>query len=207
MIKLYYSTGTCSTAVSIVLEEAHIPFEGVEVSWSRNLNVEELANVNSLGQVPVLVDEGRALTQTHAILAYLGDRSGLMPKAGTWERATASRWMAFAGGDLQKSYHALFAPQRLTNNEAVQAEIKAKGLENVKKLISYLDANLGTSDYLVGSQFTVADAHIFTIVGWARNGGIKFSDYPKLYAYMKRVYDRPAVQKVLKSEGLLDYVS
>jgi glutathione S-transferase len=130
-----------------------------------------------------------------------------MPKAGTWERATASRWMAFAGGDLQKSYHALFAPQRLTNNEAVQAEIKAKGLENVKKLISYLDANLGTSDYLVGSQFTVADAHIFTIVGWARNGGIKFSDYPKLYAYMKRVYDRPAVQKVLKSEGLLDYVS
>ena len=207
MLKFYYSTGTCSTAVSIALEEAKIPFEGVEVSWRRNVNVAELEKVSSLGQVPVLVDEGRALTQTHAILEYLGDRHGLMPKTGTWERALATRWMAFATGDLQKSYSPLFAPQRLTANESLHAEIKATALTNVEKLIGYIEANLGSSDYLTGSQFTVADAHLFTITGWSRMGGVKFAKYPKLYAYMKRVYDRPAVQKVLKAEDLLDYVT
>jgi len=206
MVTFYYSTGTCSTAVHILLEEAKIPFRGVEVSWRRNLNVAELEKVSSLGQVPVLVDEGRTLTQTHALLEYLGDRHGLMPKPGTWERALATRWMSFAAADLQKSYAPIFGPQRFTANESAQAELKANGIKNVEKQLAFVDANMGDAEYLTGSQFTAADAHLFTIAGWARLFGIQLSAYPRLYAFMKRVYARPAVQKVLTAENLLDYV-
>ena len=56
--------------------------------------------------------------------------------------------------------------------------------------------------FLVGNQFTAADAYLFTIVGWSRFVKIDLAPYPALRAFMDRVAARPAVQQAMQAEGL-----
>jgi glutathione S-transferase len=210
MLTFFYSTGTCSTAVHIAFAEAGIEFKGVEVSWQRKVNLDELAAVNPLGQVPALVDEeGRVLTQTIAILEFIANRAKekkLMPESGTWQRSQAMGWLAFIGADLQKSFAPMFYAPHWTKDEATQTAIKQSVVDSIDKHLAYIDQKLAGSEYLLGNQFSVADAHLFTVVGWCKWSGNKISKYKNLVGYMKRVNDRPQVQKILQLEGLTEYV-
>ncbi len=207
MLTFFYSTQTCSTAVHIALEEAGIPFQGVEVSWKRKVNVDELTAVNPLGQVPALVSDGHAIIQSSAILEYIADHAkgkNLLPAAGTWERTQAQVWMAFIAADFQKSFAPLFWASRWTSDTATQTAIKKTSLENIEKYLGYIDHALTGKEYILGKQFTVVDAFLFTITAWCKWSEIKISQHSNLTAYMKRVYARPAVQKVLAKEEMLD---
>ncbi len=209
MLTFFYSTQTCSTAVHIALEEAGIPFNGVEVSWKRKVNVSELEAVNPLGQVPVLVKDGQALNQCISILEFVGDQSPakkLLPEVGTWERSQALSWLSFIGADFQKSFLAMFMASRWTKDTAVQTEIKKGVVEGIDKHLAYIDRALAGKDFILGKQFSVVDAYLFTIVGWCKWSEIKIGKYANLVAYLKRVYDRPAVQKVLAKEEMLDFI-
>jgi glutathione S-transferase len=74
----------------------------------------------------------------------------------------------------------------------------------VNKYLHHLDRSLEGKDYLMGKQFTVADAYVFIVVGWCQWVDISRDQYKSLDAFMKRVAARPAVHKVLTIEGLLD---
>lgn len=207
-LTFFYSTQTCSTAVHIALEEAGLPFTGHEVSWRRKVNVAELEAVNPLGQVPVIQDGGKTLIQSIAILEYIADKApakNLLPKAGTWERAQAMGWLAFIGADFQTAFGAIGRASRWTSDTNAQASIKAAAVENIQKQLAYIDQALAGKDFLLGKQFTVADAYLFTITGWCKWSEIKMSQHKNLSAYLRRVYERPAVQKVLAKEELLDF--
>ena len=55
----------------------------------------------------------------------------------------------------------------------------------------------------MGDQFTVADAYLFTVTGWAQFVGLDIADLKHLQAYRERILARPAVQAAMKAEGLL----
>jgi glutathione S-transferase len=67
----------------------------------------------------------------------------------------------------------------------------------------YLASVLEGRDYLAGSQFTVADAYLFTVLGWPGHVNFSLADWPVLQAYAARVGARPAVQQALRAEGLV----
>jgi len=210
MIKFYYSTATCSTASHIALREAGMDFAPFEVSWQRNINVEELAKVSSLGAVPALVlESGHALTQNAAILEYIADSnptSHLLAKAGSIERAETMSWVSFAGADIQKWFTPILGAKNLTTIEAARAEMRVKATEKLTGFLQHVEKNLEGKDYIMGQNFTVADAYLFTVLGWYKWAEIKTLSYKNVQSYMKRVYERPAVKKVLEAEGLLDYL-
>jgi glutathione S-transferase len=54
----------------------------------------------------------------------------------------------------------------------------------------------------MGSDFSVADAYLYTVLRWAPHLGFDLSPWPVLQAYMERVGARPAVKKALAEEGL-----
>ena len=207
-MKFYYSSATCSTACHIALEESGLNYTPVEVSWERKLNVEELDRLNPLGAVPVLVSEqGKALTQNTAILEYIADlspKSGLLPAPGTWERAETMSWVAFVAADLQKSFGPLFQAESMTESKTAQAEIEKFALGKIHDLLKHIDQNLAGKDFIVGNQFTIADAYLFVVTGWCKWVDISIDQYRNLSSYRGRIYERPAVQKVLKIEDLLD---
>ena len=210
MIKFYYSTQTCSTAAHIALEEAEIPFEGIEVSWKKNINLDRLALVNPLGQVPALVMEnGKVLTQTIAILeavAILAPHKNLMPAEPGWERSEALSWLAFIGADFQKSFTAIFRAMRWCSDPLAQREIRKAGEEAIEKQLAYIDRALAGKNFVLGPDFSVVDAYLFTIAGWCKWAEIKIAAHSNLVAHLKRIHSRPAVQRVLEKEEMKDFI-
>jgi glutathione S-transferase len=201
-MKLYYSPAACSLSPHIVAREAGIPIEleKVDLAAHKTDTGQDYTTVNPKGYVPALrFDDGSILTEGPAIVQYLADQkpaSGLAPAAGTIERYRLQEWLTFIGTELHKSLGSLF-------NKAMSADAKEMAKTNIAKRLTYLDGQLANKQYLMGGNFTVADAYAFTVVNWTNFLGIDLKGYPNLIAYMGRVGGRPKVQEALKAEGLV----
>ncbi|QIG50354.1 glutathione transferase GstA [Nordella sp. HKS 07] len=202
-MKLYYSPGACSLAPHIVASEAGVPLELEKVDLSTHTLADgsNYYDVNPRGYVPaVRIKDGEpVLTEANVVVQFIADQkpeSGLMPKAGTPERYRAQQWLAFIATELHKNFSWLW--QKDTSDET-KAAVKAK----LEKRFAELDAHLKSNDYLLGKNFSAADAYAFTIINWVNFLGMNLKSFPSLQAYMDRVAARPKVQETLKSEGLL----
>jgi glutathione S-transferase len=190
------------------LEEAAISYEGIEVSWRRNVNVDKLAAVNPLGQVPAIQADFGVLTQTHAILEYAADHGGvrgLLPAAGTPNRDQARAWLSFIAADFQKGFLPLGFADRWTQNPDAQNEIRAAAKEGVNKHLAYINHALAGKSFVLGEDYSLVDAYLFVILGWCKWSKVSLAPYANIQPYLRRVYERPAVQKILKDEDLLDF--
>jgi glutathione S-transferase len=200
-MKLYYSPGACSLSPHIVLREAGLDFDLALASTKTKTLADgsDFYQVNPKGQVPVLeLDDGARLTEGPAIVQYLADQkpeSGLAPKAGTIERYRLMEWLNFITSELHKSYSPLF-------NAAMPEEGKVVYRGRLADRLQWVDSQLEGKDYLLGAQFSVADAYLFTVTNWSALVGVDMSGLKNLNAFRERVAARPSVQAAMQAEGL-----
>jgi glutathione S-transferase len=83
------------------------------------------------------------------------------------------------------------------------AEYKTALIEKIGKRYDWLAEQLKGKDYLMGKQFTVADAYLYTVMRWSPFVGIDLAKWPVLAAYEARVAARPKVQEAMVAEGLV----
>ena len=201
-MKLYYSSGACSLSPHIVLLELGLPYtlEKMDFATKKTANGVDYSTINSKGAVPTLeLDDGRRLTEGPAIVQYLADLkpdSGLAPRAGSFERYQLMEILNYITSELHKGFSPLF-------NSKISADWKAGALANLDKKFDWLTDFLKGKTFLMGNAFTVADAYLFTVLGWSGHVGIDLSKWPVLAAYRARIAQRPKVQQALKEEGLL----
>jgi glutathione S-transferase len=198
-MKLYISTGACSMASNIALHEAGIQFELTKVDKrTKRVDGVDFATINPKGYVPALrLDDGQVLTENVAVLQYIADLSPaakLAPAAGTMERYRLQEWLSFINSELHKSFTPLFS------SEATE-DMKTYSRNYLAKRLSYLEGALGDKKYLMGDQFTVADAYLFTVLGWSSHVGVDIG--AKLKGYVDRVRARPHVIEAMTAEGLI----
>ena len=201
-MKLYYAPGACSLSPHIVARELGIPFELKKVN-TKDKTIEgggDYWKVNGRGYVPALeLDNGEILTEGPAIVQYLADQrpeAGLAPKSGTFERYRLQEWLNFLTSEVHKQFSPLFKPN-------TPDDYKKIARENIATRFDWLDKQLAGKEYLMGKQFTVADAYAFVLIGWSKFQGIDLARWPNLAAYHKRVGARAKVQEALQAEGLL----
>lgn len=201
-MKLYYSPGASSLASHIALREAGLPFEleRVSLKTKKTASDADYLRVSPKGYVPTLqFEDGTVLTETAAILLWAGDQvpeKRLAPLPGTMERYHLVEWLSFIGTELHKSFGALF------DAEAPDAA-KAAARERLGRRLGYLDKALGDAQFLLGDHFSVADAYLFTVLGWGRFVDVDLARWPRLAAYAARIGARPRLRDALKAEGLL----
>jgi glutathione S-transferase len=200
-MKLYYMTGACSMASMIALHESGIKFEiaSVDRKNRRTSDGLDFAQVNSKGYVPALrLDDGQVLTENVAVLLYIADRNPaakLAPADGSMERYRLIEWLAFINSEIHKSYGPLFNP-------AAGEESKQLARANLAKRLDWLDAALGSKQFLTGDTFTVADAYLYVVLGWSARVGVDRAKWVNLQRYHGQISIRPSVQAVLKAEGM-----
>ena len=86
----------------------------------------------------------------------------------------------------------------------IDAASKASYAEgNLASRFAYVDAHLASHEYLMGSQFSVADAYLYTVSRWGQYVGVDLSGFANIVAFQQRMEQRPAVQAALRAEGLL----
>jgi glutathione S-transferase len=198
-MKLYYTTGACSMASNIALREAGIPFEMSKVDKrTKRVDGVEFVTINPKGYVPALrLDDGQVLTENVVVLQYIADlnpAAKLAPPAGTMERYRLQEWLSFINSEVHKAFTPLFS------SEATE-ETKTYARNYLAKRLAYLEGALGDNKYVMGDQFTVADAYLFTVLGWSPHVGVDIG--PKLKSYVDRVRARPHVIEAMTAEGLI----
>jgi glutathione S-transferase len=201
-MKLYYSPGACSLSPHIALLEAGLPYDLVKVDLrAKKLeNGDDFLKVNPKGQVPALaLDSGELVTEGPVIVQMIADKAAaknLAPARDSAERYKLMEWLNFVTAELHKNFSPLFSP-------VLSDDTKAFFKDRLMGKFKYIDSALAGHDYLLGKQFTVADAYLFTMLCWADRTKFDLSALPNLVAYKARVAARPKVQEALTKEGLL----
>jgi glutathione S-transferase len=201
-MKLYYSPGACSLSPHIVLREGGFNFqiERVDLQTGTTETGADYTQINLLGYVPALqLDDGQVLTEGPAIVQYLADRAPdkrLAPVAGTLARYQLMERLNFISTELHKGFGPLFNP-------AFPDDAKAIVTTQLKDRIRHSERLLGDKTWMMGDDFSVADAYLFTVLSWGRYVGLNLSPWPGLSDYLGRVAARPAVQAALTAEGLM----
>jgi glutathione S-transferase len=202
MMKLYIKPGTCSMASHIVLAEIGMEYtvEVVDTAKGETAGGTDYRDINPKGKVPALEVGGEVLTEGPAILQFLGDRAAnldLAPTGGTMARARVNEVLNFTGTELHIAFGPLFNPTSTDAQREVARQV-------VSGKLDWLEGRLSDGRvHLTGTAFTIADAYAFVVTNWANFTGISLAGWPHLGAFMTRVGARPAVQRVLKAEGLV----
>lgn len=198
-MKLYFSPGACSLASHIALKELDLAHElaKVDLRSHRTAAGEDFNTINSKGYVPALqLDQGGVLTEGPAILQYLADRkpeAGLAPANGTLERYRLQEWLTFLNSEVHKGFSVYFNPA------STDAD-KANAGTRLAKRLDWIQNALADAEFLMGKQFTVADAYLYTLLNWTGGVGIDLGRWPQLKAYHARIAQRPAVQAAHQAE-------
>jgi glutathione S-transferase len=200
-MKLYYSPGSCAMSPHIVLSEAGLVYELVRVDLSTKTTESgrPLKEINPQDAVPVLeLGGGETLTEGAAIVQYVADlnpAAGLLPPAGTLERARVQQWLNYIATEMHKAHVPLFK----ADYPQVTKDI---ALASVHSAYDFVSVALADRPFITGNDFTVADAYLFTVVNWHNFIALDLSPWPVLVAFQERVSARPAVVKAMCEEGL-----
>ena len=199
-MKLYYLPGACSLSPHIVMREAGIPVEldKVDRAMRKTESGKDYLAVNPLGYVPALETPDGVMREASVIVQWIADQkpaAKLAPPQGTPQRYKMQEWLNYISTELHKGTSPLFHPKATDDWKAVVRE-------RLGERYAYVDRHLAKNKFLMGDQFTVADAYLFTVAGWTKHVGIDLGKWPALKAYCERIAQRPAVQAALKAEGL-----
>jgi glutathione S-transferase len=199
-MQLYFSPGACSLASHIALQESGLPYEAIRVNLrdKKTSDGVDYNTINRKGYVPALkLDNGEVLTEGSALLAYIGELQPsrqLISAPGTLENYRVREWLVFISTELHKAASPLFNPKTPEATRAMQ-------IEAIKRRLGYVNEALANRSYLMGDNFSVADAYLFTVLGWLGRFDIDLGDWPAVKGFFERVRARPAVQTVLKAEA------
>lgn len=145
----------------------------------------EFLALNPVGQVPlVILDDGRPLAQSNAIILHLAEGSGLIP-TDAYDRARMLEWMFWE----QYSHEPYVAVARFQVRYAGKpvSELEPRLVERGKGALQRLEDGLALSTFLVGDAVSLADVALVAYTRVAHEGGFDLGDYPAVAAWVKRV--------------------
>ncbi len=190
MLTLDFAPGSSSMAAHIALHEIGVAFESRAVSFhGKGTRQPEFLKLNPAGQVPVLVVDGRALTEVAAILVYLARRypdARLLPSGDALAEAEVVSWMSFVAATLHPAHR--------------------QGIEHMQDVYAPADRRLGDAEWAVGGRYSIADIHLFRLF-WRNRGRLKpgAGELPNLVAHYERMMERAAVRRTIEVESGVGY--
>lgn len=207
-MKLYEFAPTRSIRARWTLQELEVPFEAISVNLTAGEHRRpEYLKVNPAGKVPALVDGELVLTESVAIVLYLGEKypaHGLVPTA-LRQRAELNRWLLFAATELEQPLW------RIARNTFLYPEAKrlpgdvATAGEEFQAMASLTEQHMRDRQYVLGERVSVADFVLAYTLDWGNQVGL-LGHCPRLLAYLDEMYARPKaaprIAQARKSMGL-----
>lgn len=204
-LTLYFSPGACSRVSLIALEETGASYRAQAVALPRGEHrTPEFLGLNPKGRVPVLATPEGVLTETVAILAWLAQRfpaAGLLPVSDPWAQAQALSLLCWCASGLHPLIFRARMPQRVCDLPDSAPRVQELACAELAGQLRIAEARLTGQPWLLGAQWSAADAYLFWAWGRARDAGLAPGDFPALAAHAQRMDERPAVQRALQREA------
>lgn len=205
-MKLYFAPNACSLAPHIVLRELALPFSLIRVNnqTKRTADGRDFYQINPKGYVAALeLADGTVLTEGAAILQYLADlrpEAGLAPANGTLQRTQLQAQLSFIGSELHAGMSPLF-------NDAITEDAKVLLRQRLARRLEYIEQVLASSGHAHGEHFSIADAYLFTVLGWSERLRVDLNPFPAICRFRREIAARPCVIDSLRAEAASAEVS
>ena len=192
---LLYNSATSGNCYKVRLLLAHLglEYETVEMSVvDRSNRAQVLGDLNPGLRVPTLVlDDGRPLAESNAILWYFGDGTQLVP-GDPYERAQVLQWQFFEQYSHEPSIAVarfLIAYAELPREQ--YAERLAGLLRSGYAALDAMEKHLSGREFLVGERYSIADISLYAYTHVAHEGDFDLEQYPAVRAWIERVAAQP----------------
>jgi len=199
MIDVYTWPTPNGHKVHIMLEETGLDYRVCPVDIGAGEQFEpEFLKISPNNKIPAIVDrdgpgsDPLALAESGAILIYLADKTGRLMPTGERPRQACLQWLMFQMGHIgpmlgQAHHFRGYAPVRISY-----------GIERytreANRLYDVLDWRLSESEYLAGSDYSIADIATFPWLRSHRKQGVDLAEYPRVKRWFERIAERPAVK-------------
>ncbi|HET9214094.1 MAG TPA: glutathione S-transferase family protein [Gaiellaceae bacterium] len=183
------ASGNCYK-VRLLLAQLGVDYERRELDVvDRSNRREVLGDLNPGLRVPTLVlDDGRALGESGAILWFFGEGTPYVPD-DPFDRAKVLQWMFFE----QYSHEPYVAVPRfwLTKGIEIDPDTLAERQRVGYLALDGLEGHLAGHEYLVGERYSIADIALYAYTHVADEGGFDLAPYPGIRAWLERVAAQP----------------
>jgi glutathione S-transferase len=201
-IELYFAPGACSLV-------PHAGLEAIKAATGRDFTprlvklhkgehkTPEYLAMNPDGQVPVLVVDGKPLTQIVAVCDWLDrtfPQAGLLP-ADAWARSKALSQLAWMNSTPHTTFTRVFFPERFADSEGARAEVKRVAAQTFRGYLERLQ------QWMTDLRFGVLqDAYAFTLLRWGGYAGIDPASFPELKRHVEAAMTTTALAAALERE-------
>lgn len=184
-------SGNCYK-IKLLLSLLNLPHEWIHVDiLSGQTRQTRFLAMNPIGKIPLLVlDDGRFLAESNAILNFLGNGSALVPQ-DTYDHAKMLQWQFFE----QYSHEPYIAVARfiakflgMPENRRSDYEAKHSGGHQA---LAVMEVQLQQTAFLVSDQPSLADISLYGYTHVAHEGGFSLHDYPGIRQWLVRIEDQP----------------
>ncbi|OOG62184.1 glutathione S-transferase [Rhodanobacter sp. B04] len=209
-IQLYSLNTPNGVKVSIMLEEAGLPYEPHLVDIMKDeSHTPEFLSLNPNGKIPAIIDpdgpDGRplGLFESGAILLYLADKSGKFIPADPARRWETIQWLFFQMTAIGPMFGQVGFFNKFAGKEIADKRPLARYVAESKRLLGVLDARLDGRRWIMGEEYSIAD---IATLGWVNNlitfyGArelVEYDSFAHVVAWLARGLARPAVRRGLE---------
>ena len=178
-------SGNC-LKVKFVADRCGIPIKWIEIDVvNRETRTPEFLALNPAGQVPVVVlEDGRVLAQSNAIMLHLAESSDLIPQAA-YDRALMFQWMFWE----QYSHETAIAVRRYHRHflKKPESEIDPALMPKCERALTVMEEHLATRRYFVADRLSLADVALVAYTRFAHEADLDLSRWPQVRAWVRRI--------------------
>lgn len=202
MFTLYFSPNSCALASHIALKDAGADYQLRRVNFadSQQRSPEFLA-VNPKGRVPALVTSSGTITETPAILAFIAQSYPQARLAPTdpFRFAKMQEFNSYLCSTLHVAHAHRGRGHRWVDDEAAIEAMRRKVPETVGACFEYVETQIA-GPWVMGEDYSIADAYLFTLAQWMEGDGVDPARYPKVLDHRTRMAARPHVRAAIEEE-------
>lgn len=200
MIDLYAAPTSNGLRAKIMCDESGLPYTLHNVDMAKGAHkTPEFVKMNPNGAIPVIIDNDgpggkpMTMTQSAAILVYLGEKSGKLIPKDPAKRAAMWPALMSAASDIGMTLGTVFAIARSKDpHKPTQEMFEGK----FKDYLKVWDDTLAKQTYAAGDEMTIADVALFGVTYRARNvSPALLEGFPNIAKWEKMIAERPGVKK------------
>ena len=209
MIDLYYWTTPNGHKITMLLEEAGLPYRLLPINISQGEQfAPDFLKIAPNNRIPAIVDHAPAdggapipLFESGAILLYLADKTGQFIPPDLRGRHTVLQWLFWQMGGLgpmagQNHHFGTFAPEKIAY--AIERYVK-----ETARLYGVLDKQLSDGRHYIAGDYSIADMACYPWVVPHERQRQKLEDFVHLQAWFQRIQARPATQRAYaRAQGI-----
>ena len=208
-LQLYSLPTPNGVKASIMLEETGLPYEPHRVSFDSHDQLSpEFLSLNPNNKIPAIIDPngpgGRSLPlfESGAILIYLAEKTSRLLPSDPAERYLTIQWLMFQMGGIGPMFGKVGFFNKFGGRNYEDKRPRDRYVEEAKRLLRVLDAQLAKHSWIAGEEYTIADVATFpwvrNLIGFYEAGDlVGIGDFANVTRALERFLSRPAVARGL----------